>query len=576
MDRRFVLAAACATSCFSFAFTANAQQTGAQQLRDIERLLRESPAPLQTEQTPEAEPIPDAAAAQPVPLVGAALTGPDGAPLPADTNLPVDRLSRALSGLVSPDTTAADIIRAHDDIRRTLREAGYLFTSVGDAQLAPAEGGAMLTIPLAGAVIARAEVVSPRPLEEGDPAVFELISSYLEPLRGKSNPTLADLERISLLASDLPGVRRATFVPSAGEAPGELMLFLNVELARWDAVLFADNRQAPSLGPIMAGGVFSFNSWNAMGATTELSAFNSANLDVGAVDLNERHTLQLTQKLYVNSMGGMLEARALWSATEPGDELEDLGLESKEIQFTGLYEHPLLRSRAWSAWAAAGFQWDASRTDASGGAVISDDVTSVFFGRLRGEQRDESGYTLGSAEVRFGANILNATEPEAARPSRAGADGQFVSARFDLERQQTLEFGYSLLGRVSAQLSDGALLASEQMTAGGGLFGKAYDPSEISGDFGYAVYGEFRYDMETTVQGELIGLQFYAFGDYAEISRYKEPTAPRATVKSVGGGVRIFYENSAMTLEVAKPVDPDVARTNDRDPRYFISLSQRF
>lgn len=574
MARLIWRAALCAAASVTLAAAAAAQQSGSDQLRDIERLLRDTPAPLPQEAGEEAPPIPDAAAAQIVPISSVALIGRDGAPLGPESGLPVEALRAALAGLVGPGTSAADIIRAHDGVKRLLREQGFLFTAVGDARLAPEGDGAALTVPVFGITVTKAEAVAPK--AETAPPVLEKINTYLDRLRGMQNPRLADLERVSLLASDLPGVRRATFVPSAGETPGELQLFLNVEFREWNAVLFADNRQTPALGPVLAGGVFSLNSWNGLAATTELSAFNSFNGEIGNFDLEERHTIQLSQKLWLGDDGLMVEGRGLWSRTKPGDELADLGLKSREIQFGALVEYPLLRERALSVWAAGGFEWDRSISEIDGGGELSRDVTSVALARLRFAQRDGTGYTIGTVELRAGLDVLDATDSESVNPSRTGADGTFTSVRLDIEREQQLADGVSLYGRAAAQYSPDPLLANEQISAGGALFSKGYDPSEISADTGVLLYGEIRYDTDVAYETYNVGLQFYGFGDYASLQRNDDTTFDEVDLVSMGAGVRVNFEQTALTLEYAQPMSEPLARTGDKDPRYFFSLSQRF
>ncbi len=350
---------------------------------------------------------------------------------------------------------------------------------------------------------------------------------------------------------------------------------MNVEHRAWDAVAFADNRQAPSLGPVLAGAILTLNSWNEYAATTELALFNSLG-DSEGIDLNERNTVQLTQRGWFGSGATLVEARALWSASAPGDELEPLGLESEEFELSLMAEHPLMRTRALSLWGAAGFAWNNSVSELDTGTTLSDDTTAAGWLRLRGLMRDEGGYTSGSIELRHGFDALGASTTADTDVSRVGGSGQFTLVRLEVERSQALYDRFSLLARASAQFTNDKLLTGDQITAGGGLYGKAYDPSELTGDYGYMVYGELRYDQETTVQGAELGMQFYAFADYAELKSNDDNPLEQADLASVGIGLRLNYQQTNLELEVANPIGPALARNNSKDPRFFFSLTQRF
>lgn len=553
-----------------------AQQSAAQQAADVQQRLQEAPAPLAPQAAaPAPAPLPPGAADQIVPVTSVALVDGDGAPLGAEQGLPLSVMNAAVAPLVGASPSVADIIRATDALKARLREDGYLFTSVSDPMMTPdGEGGVALTIAVAGAVITEVTVTT-RDSSGDQPAMFAALEKLVRPLEGKLNPRLADLERASLLASDIPGVRRATFVPAAGDAPGELKLFLNVDHAPYDAVLFADNRQAPSLGPILGGAIFSLNSWNRYAMTTELAVFNSFG-DSDGLDLEERNTVQLTQRAIVGEGGTMIEARVLWSASAPGDELSDLGLTSSQVEVSFMAEHPLLRTRALSFWAAAGAGWDNSVSELNGGVTLSDDTVAPVFARLRGVQRDSGGYTSGSVEFRAGMNWLGASKSGDNTLSRTGSSGEFTLVELNFERSQTLFDRFSAFGRVNAQFTNDRLLSSQQIAAGGGLYAKAYDPSEVAGDRGYMVYGELRYDQETVIQGRELGMQLYAFADFAEVRLLDVNAIGQPDLSSAGTGLRLNYARTNLELEVAFPIAGPVARNSSYDPRFFFGLTQRF
>ena len=552
----------------------------ARQLDAVNQLLRTAPGPLPAQAPGDpAQAIPEGAEGTRVPISAIAFTGRDGAPLTGADGLPLDALRARTAGLVSPSSSVADILRAQETLKALLREEGYIFTSVGAPQVGgDGAGSNALTFPILGVTITGLSIAFPD-LEEGEvpeASILERVEAIAAPLRGKSNPVLTDLERVSLLATDLPGVRRATFVPEAGDNPGEIRLSLNLSFQRLAGVVFADNRQAPSLGPILAGGIVSWNAWGPYAATTELAAFNSLSLYDGELDASERHTLQFKQRFHFGPENTMAEVGGLWSASQPGDELEGVGLESREIRFFAQAEHQFLRTRALSLWLSAGFSWTDSITETEAGSLISHDVLSVAFIKGRMTQRDADGYTLASAEVRVGLPIIGANDGDEGFPSRRGATGEFVSFRADVERSHRLSDEFSLFGRASFQLAGEPLLSGEQISAGGSLYAKGYDPSEATGDYGAMFYGELRYDREWEHEGHSFGTQFYAFADHAELRRHDDDAFGAAGLSSAGAGVRFDYENARLELEVAQPLSDKLERTSAKNPRFFFSLTQRF
>ena len=286
--------------------------------------------------------------------------------------------------------------------------------------------------------------------------------------------------------------------------------------------------------------------------------------------------MQLRQRVFFGPDSATAEVTALWSQSEPGDELKPLGLLSEEWSLSAYAEYPMLRTRAFSYWIGAGFEWSSATTEVAGGTLISDDTLAVARLRAHLSQRDQGGYTLASAEARFGLPILGATESDALLPSRIGADASFVSLRLDAERSQRLSDAFSLFGRISAQYAGEPLLSGEQITAGGALYAKAYDPSEASGDYGIMLYAELRHDAEYEIEGESFGLQLYAFADHAELRRHGDPVFGSAGLSSAGAGLRLNYEGAALNLELAQPLSDPLERTGSKDPRFYFSLTQRF
>ena len=75
---------------------------------------------------------------------------------------------------------------------------------------------------------------------------------------------------------------------------------------------------------------------------------------------------------------------------------------------------------------------------------------------------------------------------------RFGALRQYIYAKFDVSHQQPLASGYSVYGRIQAQVTNDPLLSSEQMSAGGANSIRGYLEAERLGDYGVSGTIEFR------------------------------------------------------------------------------------
>ncbi len=61
------------------------------------------------------------------------------------------------------------------------------------------------------------------------------------------------------------------------------------------------------------------------------------------------------------------------------------------------------------------------------------------------------------------------------------------------------------------------LLSPEQFGVGGSEFGRGYDPSEITGDKGFAVKTELQYNRIHTFKDYAVPTQYYAFWDFGKV-----------------------------------------------------------
>ncbi|MEM6486924.1 MAG: ShlB/FhaC/HecB family hemolysin secretion/activation protein [Pseudomonadota bacterium] len=550
---------------------AGAQQSALQQLDDLEATIEEA-----RPQRPAGPlPVPRASITAPpgaetvlLRLEAIELVGRDGGPLPADTRLPVEQAVPLYVDRLGTDVTLADVYDIAREIELTLKREGFVFTRVLLPRQDIQADGARIRIAVLGATIERVEVEEP----DGEIGpVRDLIDAYVADLLGLVDPRVEDLERASLLITDLPGVTRATFVPSAGSGDGLIVLSVNVEREPFNAVGIVTSRDSPVIGPGIFGGIAYANTYAQYGLSTEVAYFNSWSVN-DAPDLDERNTLALTQRAFLPT-GTELRAFAVVSRTRPGDLVDPLDLDGSQLNVGLLVEHPFIRTRRLSLWGRGGFELVESQTDSGDTIVLTDDSLRVLFLGARGQVADPFGSTAFDAEVRRGLTILGATGEGDANTSNFFQSGSFTSFRGTVTRAQPLVGNVSMDARMVGQYSPDALLATERLQLGGSRFLKAYDPSEISGDSGFAVYGELRYDDTVTLVGRDFDYGFYGFGDYGIVFFSDTPGVQTLDRVSAGLGARLTVpEGPQLEVEVARPFGDPIARTGDNTVRVFGSL----
>lgn len=481
------------------------------------------------------------------------------------------------------------------EIQGLYRDADYIFTRV----VIPAQeiDGGVVRIEIIEAIITA--VVIEEPDGEIGP-VKELAEEMVAPIVNLRNPTGSMLERTLLNVNEIPGITRATAIPQADpdDARGGLQLFVNVEREAVEAVVFADNRQTEGIGRGLVGGTVTFNSYSKWGDTTSISVFNSfdvqrdqqgtganATLD-GAMDFDERNTIQVTHQRQLGLDGATVQAVGLYSRTRPGDELFDSGIEGEQFLVGLEASYPVLRTRQYELSGSIGAEFFESTTDISNGQLnVADDRLRVVYASLDGIRRDEFGYTRANVSVRKGFDALNASDRNVDNRSRDDGEVDFTLIRADLDRLFVINDDLSFLGRVGGQYSFDPLLASEEFSIGGLTYGRGFDPSIFVGDHGVGVSGELRYLKPLVIEGYPITLEAFGFAEYGVIWNKGDGAPQMAEIASLGGGLRLFFpENYALGFELAFPVDAETDDPNDAfvdtidlgEPRLYVNFSKRF
>jgi hemolysin activation/secretion protein len=187
-----------------------------------------------------------------------------------------------------------------------------------------------------------------------------------------------------------------------------------------------------------------------------------------------------------------------------------------------------------------------------------------------------SGYSTLSVTLTHGLGIFGATSSSDINKSTVGASGDYWRGNLEISRHQTLTDRLGLVVGAAGQTSFGApLLSSEQFTLGGYSYGRAFDPSEVSGDSALAGKAELQYDVDAQYP-YVSGIQPYIFyeGGVVWAAKPLPGTPHNETLLSVGAGVRFtLADRLHADISWAQPFEHDTSSAGARDSRVFFSIN---
>ncbi|MCW2396331.1 MULTISPECIES: ShlB/FhaC/HecB family hemolysin secretion/activation protein [unclassified Sphingobium] len=523
----------------------------------VDERLRGQPAmpsvsPVELPQAPTSEAAPESTASLRLSLIRF-----EGA-----TAVPLDVLNALAQPYLNRDITLADLFRLAEAVTTEYRRRGFVLSR---AVVAPQriENG-VATINIVEGFIGDVRV-------EGDPGGYRpLLEGYFAPVRAERPTSGDDLARALLLARDLKGASvRAVLTPSSDEGAADLSLL--VARQPIEAFVAVDNRGSRWLGPVQLFGGLVFNDLAQLGGRLALTA-------VAAPD--ESGELAFVSGAYDQPLGGSglrMSGFASFARTKPGDELRVLAVKGKSFSWGLALQYPMLRSRHTNVLGR--FSWQ-SRESSSRNRLIDpvfDDRIRTVTAELLANHADRmGGQTTLRASVTQGLDVFDATRLGDPAKSRGTASAMFTRLNGEVTRVQPLYRGLHLLLGATGQWSAESLLASEEFGLGGAQYGRAYDPSEITGDKGIAGKVELFYTIAARGMGTVEPYVYYEGGRVWQ-NDLLPGERPRAGLRSYGAGLRAgIADRFSLSMEYAKPVRRAVSAEGNRDGRIFVSLSAAY
>lgn len=395
----------------------------------------------------------------------------------------------------------------------------------------------------------------------------DFFSDYAERITAERPSNINTVMRYLLLAGDLPGIDVTSRFQASMDNERASTLVVEVAEKPIDAFAQVDNRGTDARGPLQQSVGITVN--NRLGAHEAVSLSYS-----GALNLGELHQLSGSWRQVLNAEGLLAFADISLSWGEPGTApLQALAFTSSGWNAELGVSAPVLRSRDKNLTLTALVFASESRAEMLGAPSSDDRLRGV---RLKADfdLADEfDGITQGNVTVSKGVEGAGSSANGDPLASRENGRVDFLTVAASLSRVQTLGRGVSLVGAVEGQYAFSPLLAPEECGYGGRNFGRAFDPSELSGDSCWSASVELRVDPEFA-GNPFDTTQLYAFADYGQVFRIAPSLGTPTTESgaSAGAGVRLGKDGLTADLMATKPL---FGRTNT-DWRFFVTASARY
>jgi hemolysin activation/secretion protein len=393
----------------------------------------------------------------------------------------------------------------------------------------------------------------------------------------------SDLERYLLLANDLSGVQAHAVLSPSSSVAGGAALTVVTDHTLADGSLAVDNRGTKFIGPIQFYTAAGLNipSWDSRLAVRYITTPSIRELQYGEVSY--------TQPLGGDGLRAIIYGNETHS--QPGYTLEPFRVDGTGDELMLTLAYPLLRSRDHNLELRGSFDVKDSVTVVSGNSTAppsSNDHLRIFRAGLSHDIADSwGGINLQTLQLSRGVNFLGASANDnRPTPSRPNAQSDFTAWKGEISRQQDLGILYPGLGLLVAaegQLSDsGYLPASEQLGLGGPQYGRAYDPSDVTADNGWAAKSELQYSppIPGFAAPYLTSNQLYGFYERGRVVRNISSSGNPA-LSDAGLGVRFVLANRLTSdLQMARPLTRDetinYGLPHARPWRFFFSVAAQF
>lgn len=400
-----------------------------------------------------------------------------------------DQLSSVVAEFVHSELSFDDLQRAADAVAAAYREAGWIVRVYLPEQDVSA---GVITLQVVEARFAGVRM-------EGAPSKLVMaseIEAWFKSRQPTGQPLNANaLDRALLLADDLPGLSVAgTLAP--GQADGETALVLQTTdepFIYGDVGL--DNNGARSTGSSRLSTNMNINSPGGRGELVSLNFLHTQGSDYGRVALTvpDGH----------NGLRLGLSASAMSYKVIGGpDSIVNLDVRGRSSSMGLDWSYPLVRARQHNLFFSGGLEnkgFVSSNKDSqtSNNKSFSDYESNSLRLALSGNRFDSwggGGANSASLQALWGqlTNMQGHSQIDS-------IERHYSKINYNVSRQQTISTDHSVLVSFQAQHADQVLDSSERFYIGGAQTVRAYPASELGGDRGQVLSGEWRWRLHPTL-----------------------------------------------------------------------------
>lgn len=374
------------------------------------------------------------------------------------------------------------------------------------------------------------------------------------------------LRRATLIA----GLRRINALPGLAVSPdlrpideplGAHELGLSLDLKPVSAALSIDNRGSGTVGPVRGIATVALNGLAGRHESIRLRAARAA-------DDDELEYIDVTTVWPIGTDGLALTLSTTHVRSRPGEDLAALDARvANDRQRIGLDYRP---------WAGASgerriggrFERYRSRTAVLGAPRLEDILRTVTL------DYDQSWFGPAAARsltlsITRGLDIGGAGIVDTVRGAGTGATN-FTRSQIEYRERRILREHWEIGFSMSGQYAGDDLPSSERYSVGGGRFGSAYDPSEITGDHGLA--GRVEIGRRHALAGAGWHVSPFVAWDIGAVWNIAPERVARASIASLSAGARAALGPVAATLEIADPLTRPVAAEGEDGARIFWTI----
>ncbi|WP_158702941.1 ShlB/FhaC/HecB family hemolysin secretion/activation protein [Allosphingosinicella vermicomposti] len=410
----------------------------------------------------------------------------------------------------------------------------------------------------------------------GNPGPYKAtITARIAQLKALGALRRQEVERILLIAGDVPGLDVALNLRPAGAAPGEVNGILSVAYTPWTVTTNAQNMGSRTIGRESTSVRADFYGLTGLSDRTFIGLSST-------FDVDEQQTIQAGH-FFGDDRGGTLGAQVSYAWSYP--DIGSLDFQSRSLIFSVDAAMPLVRAVRENVSVGAGLELIEQRSylgEPDNGPLITRDKLRVFYARFQGGIRAPrfgapDGYALGgSIELRKGLGILNASEEGELALSRTDGNPEAIVLRGTFDGMASVLPGLSFATSVQGQYADDPLLSFEEYSIGNYRLGRGYDPGATSGDRAFGFRFEPRAELPLTGP---VRAQAFAFYDHVKVWNLDRFTAEDGRIlRSWGFGARLSLLGRA-ALEFMYAIPEDKALATDpatASSRFLVSLTTQF